>query len=435
MNPNRFLVIFFIFFSIEGAIAEIPELELWGLNFEFSGEVRSRFAFFNNYDMDYDTNDGKVAADIRTQFSTEITTESPLYFNILLELGNIEFDEDLEFTDFFLIELKEIYAGYEWSFIGGKAGIIDVKTPGSSVYEDDNFGLQAKADFSFMKVKSFFTMPELIDDSYEVVDGLANLNYLFFLGFEQEKYVNVDLWGMFLWDNSPEDFYYYCFWTGIEADKKIGIFSGDFGFIYNFGAATYLGIPISAYYSHLTLDVEPTKKTKLYTRFNLTSGSDGSYDTINQFQVVNGEGSLETGLGLLFGGSSFSNQSYFSSESLSIVEDGLSSGDFVFEDPGLFVYEIGYMIEFKKLPLETEFVIGGANTGELFNGEGYFTSLIGWEMDIHNTISFSKDLKLDVSLSYLIAGNSFNAVYELNTGDTLELDTSFKTDCSVRYSY
>jgi hypothetical protein len=221
----------------------------------------------------------------------------------------------------------------------------------------------------------------------------------------------------------------------LELEKKFRRFSGNYGFIYNFGAATYLKIPISAYYSHLKLELETTKKTKLYSRFNLSSGTDGSSDTINQFQVVNGEGNLETGLGLLFGGSSFSNQSYFSNESLSIVEDGLSSGNFAFSDPGLFIYELGFEIDVNQLLDTTEFVLGGANTGELFDGEGYFTSLIGWEMDIHNTVKFTDDLKLNLSFSYLIAGNSFNAVYELNTGDSLTLDTSFKTDCSIKYSY
>lgn len=90
---------------------DIPDLQLWGMNLAFEGEVRSRFAFFNNYDMDIDTSDAKVESDLRAQFAIDITTESPFYFTILLELGNIQFDEDLEAVDFFLIELKEFYAG------------------------------------------------------------------------------------------------------------------------------------------------------------------------------------------------------------------------------------------------------------------------------------------------------------------------------------
>lgn len=427
---------FLLILSLTNIQADIPKLELWGFGFDFDGEVRNRFAFFNNYDMDYDTSDGKVADDLRARLALEVTSDSPFYYMLMLELGNIQFDADLKAIDFVSLELKEIYAGYDSSFIDGKLGLIDVKTAGGAVYDDDSFGIQVKADFDFLQAKSFFTMPELVDETLTFVDGLENLNYLFYLGVQQEKFIDVDLWGMFLWDNSPEDYYYYyCIWTGIELEKKMGMFSGDFGFTYNFGAATYLQIPIYAYYSHLTLEMEPTRKTKVYTRFNLSSGSDGSDDTINQFQVVNGEGNLETGLGLLFGGSSFDNQSYFSSESLSIVEDGLSSDDFVFEDPGLFIYEVGFRLEFDQIPLETEFVLGGANTGELFNGDGYFTSLIGWEFDIHNTIKFSKDLKLNISTAYLIAGNSFNGCYELNTGETLELDTSFMMDCSIKYSF
>ncbi|QEN08175.1 hypothetical protein EXM22_09315 [Oceanispirochaeta crateris] len=435
MNKLRNLITMMLFVCGVSLFGEIPDLELGGMKLEFEGEVRSRLAYFNNYDMDYETSDAKIAADMRAQFAIDILTQSPFYFSILTELGNIQFDNELEGSDFYLIELKEFYGGYNGDDVEGKAGIIDVKTPDSSVYEDDNLGVQAKIDFDFLQAKSFITMPNLLSDSWEVVDGISNLSYLAFLGASQEYFVVTDLWTMFLWDNGPEDFYYYCFWTGLELEKKYRRFSGNYGFIYNFGAATYLKIPISAYYSHLKLELETTKKTKLYSRFNLSSGTDGSSDTINQFQVVNGEGNLETGLGLLFGGSSFSNQSYFSNESLSIVEDGLSSGDFAFSDPGLFIYELGFEIDVNQLLDTTEFVLGGANTGELFDGEGYFTSLIGWEMDIHNTVKFTDDLKLNLSFSYLIAGNSFNAVYELNTGDSLTLDTSFKTDCSIKYSY
>lgn len=414
---------------------EIPDVELWGMNLEFEGDVRSRFAYFNNYDMDYSTSDPKIAVDIRARFAIDIETKSPFYFRIDLELGNIEFDKDLKASDFFMIELKEFYGGYDWNYVNGKAGIINVKTPGSAVYKDENFGLQAKIDFDVFKAKTFFTLPNLISDPYEFVDEISNLSYLAYLGASQDKYIDTDLWTMFLWDNGPEDFYYYCFWTGLELKKKYGIFSGETSFVYNFGAVSYLGIPISAYYSHLKLELETTKKTRLFSRFNLASGTDGSSDTINQFQVVNGEGNLETGLGLLFGGSAFDSQSYFSNESLSIVEDGLSSGDFVFNDPGLFIYELGFVIDFNTFLDETEFVLGGANTGELFGGEGYFTSLIGWEMDVHNRFKFTDELEFHWSLSYLIPGNSFNAVYELNTGETLGLDTSFKTDCSIKYSY
>ena len=227
---------------------------------------------------------------------------------------------------------------------------------------------------------------------------------------------------------------------GSSAEKRIKGFTVEAGYTYNWGEVDTYSMPLSASFTHLKLEYEPDKRKRFFTRFNLTSGSDGSLDSTGQFQTLDGEGTLDTGLGLLFGGSPYSGQAYFDDECLSIVEDNLSDGEISFYDPGLLIYEFGFSYDFGKiipLDLESEFVLGGANTGDLFDGKGFFYSLIGWEADIHNRIEFSDYLEFAFSLAYLVPGNSFNAVYELNHDDeTLDLEsTAFKADCQLKYSF
>ena len=413
---------------------------LFGLNFELAGDIRTRSAYLNNYDMDYDTSDGEVAWDVRGRINMNVTWGSPLYVRSLLEWGNVELtQDDLSLEDLNDLEMRELYLGYKNPSLKVKAGIIDMNTPGGYVYDSDEWGIQVKYHFDFMEAKAFYSAADLTEGSNESITPAEYMDNLIFLGLHQETYLNLDLWSMY-YHGDTEDFTFNSCWLGIEASKKIEDFTVEGGYTYNFGEVVTYAIPLSAYFSHLKLEYEPDKRKTFFTRFNLTSGSEGSLDSTGQFQTLDGEGNLDTGLGLLFGGSSYSSQAYFDNESLSIVSDNLTDGSISFYDPGLLIYEFGFSYDFKDmipLDLESEFILGAANTGDLFEGDGYFSSLIGWEADIHNRIRITEDLEFALSFSYLLAGNSFNAVYELNNDDeTLDLaDSSFMAGCRLKYSF
>ncbi|MDC7233796.1 MAG: hypothetical protein PQJ58_11230 [Spirochaetales bacterium] len=415
------------------------DFTLWGIDFDMGGEIRTRSAYLNNYDMDYETADGSIAWDARGRLGLKVTWDSPFYVNSLLEWGNVEFtQEDLSFGDVLDLEMKELYLGFQENSFKMKAGIIDINTPGNYVYDSDEWGLQGKYDFDFLKLKTFYSAANLTEGNNESTQPLEYMDHLFYLGVNQDTLLDLDLWSMFYHGDTEELTYNSC-WLGFETAGQINDFSIEAVYTYNFGKVVTYALPLSAHFTRIKLKLEPNKRNTIFTRFNMTSGSDGSLDTLGQFQTLDGEGNLDTGLGLLFGGSPYSSQAYFDDESLSIVSNNLSDGVISYNDPGLLIYELGYRYEFKHimpLDLETEFILGAANTGDLFRGDGYFYSLIGLVADIHNSLQLSDGLEFDLSLSYLLAGNAFNAVYELNTGETLSLeDSSMKIDCQLKYSF
>ncbi|MDC7227713.1 MAG: hypothetical protein PQJ61_13195 [Spirochaetales bacterium] len=414
--------------------------------FEYDGDIRTRFAYENNWDLDYDTSDGAAAADIRVRFNLDVTTPIPLYLFYKLEWGNISLDEDFRDEDNFLetikLETRQLGAGYEFSIYDIKAGLIATDSPSDTVINEDNFGFKINADTDYAGIKSFYSMPNLVDAYFNFIESSDDLNQLFFISAESEDYLDSEfrLWTIFLDGNDSDSFTYNPCWLGFEFENENEYFELKSRFIYNGGIVTLNSInytiPISAFYTNMELSIEPFEDTVIFTRYNLTSSFDSDTSSVNQFQVVDGEGSLDTGLGLLFGGSSYGSEACFSNESVSLIEDNLSSGDIVMDAPGLFVYEFGVSQDFNFIPLSSDLIIGGANTGGLFSGDGYFSSLLGLEIDLHNTIDILDDLSLNFSLCYLFPGNAFEDVFERNN-DSIEVgwDTSFKTDFKLVYSY
>ncbi len=419
---------------------ESGSYRLGPLNIDLGGDLRSRMAWLSNPDLDYGTSDSEGALDMRGRLKMNVSGDSPFYFRTLLQLGDLELSDDsLELGDFTNLEMKELYLGFKGSRLKLKVGIIDLNTPGSYVYDSDELGIQVKYDFfDIVTARAFYSAEDLTDGSNESPQPGEYMDHLLFMGLEQDHLLDLDLWTMY-YHGATQDFLFNSWWIGVEGKKKFNKLKVEAGYTYNFGEVESYLIPLSAYFSHLELKYRTDKSKSFFTRFNLTSGCDGYLDSTGQFQTLDGEGNLETDLGLLFGGSPYDSMAYYDNECLSIVEDNLNDGEISFYDPGLFVYEFGFSYDFGSLidlDLESVIVIGGANTGDLFEG-GYFYSLIAWEADIHNRIEFSDNLEFALSLAYLVPGNSFNAVYELNHDDEmLNLESSsFKADCQLKYSF
>ncbi|MDC7220292.1 MAG: hypothetical protein PQJ59_10145 [Spirochaetales bacterium] len=416
--------------------AEDLEFNILGLDFDLGGDLRSRSAYWINPDLDKESSDSEFSSDIRGRLELKVTRDSPFYGKALLEWGNIEWTDSPGSEEWLDLEFREFYVGFKNDKLKVKAGAIDLNTPGGYVYDSDEWGFQVKYDFSLLEAKLFYTPADLTEGSNDSMEPGEYMDHLIFLGVTQDKYLDLDIWGMF-YHGATEEFTFNSFWFGTEGEKEIEDFTLSGGYTYNVGNVVTYDIPLSSYYTHFSLEYEGDKRKTLFSRFNLTGGSEGSLDSTGQFQNPDGEGNLDTDLALLFGGGPYSSQSYFDKESLSIVSDNLCEGDISFYDPGLFTYETGFEWDLKKilpLDMETTFVLGGANTGDLLR-DGYFDSLIGWEGDIHNKIEITDDLEFNLSFAYLLPGNAFNAVYELNYDDTLELDTAFMASWEVKYSF
>lgn len=188
--------------------------------------------------------------------------------------------------------------------------------------------------------------------------------------------------------------------------------SGKAGFVYNGGEINLQDIPISAFYSHMELEYDTSKKSKLFSRINGTGSFSSDSDVISQFQSALGKGALESGLELLFADNG----------SLSLMEDNLDSGDFITDDPGLLTYEVGYSQKFKSIPLKTEIIVGAGNSGDLID-IGFIDSFLGFEVDIKNKIDITEDISMNMDFSYLIPG------------EVLDSEDQFKIECSVKYEF
>lgn len=435
----KILVFFLVSFSVLCAYSE-------GLEYEYGGEVRTRFAYENNPDLDYDTSDGSVAADFRALFNFKLKTSVPLYFYINLELGNIALNEELFTTDNFLenieLETKDLYVGFDFWMFDIKTGLIVTESPSNIVIDEDNAGIKVKANFDVAKIKAFYSLSNLVDGYFNFIENEEGLNQLFFLGAETDNYLNsnFNVWGMVLDGNDHDSFSYIPFWTGIEFKNENSLFNIENRFIYNGGWVSLnsndFTFPISALYTNMKISIEPIKDSIVFSRFNLTSSFESETAMVNQFQVINGNGNLDTGLGLLFGGSSYGSESYFDNNSVSLVEDNLSSGDIVLDDPGLFIYELGISKKFVPFPITSDLIWGGANTAALFSGDGYFSSLLGLEIDLHNKFKITDAFTVSLSFCLLFPGNAFEENYLRNNSEfIIGWDTSFKTDFKLCYSY
>lgn len=418
--------IFFIYLlCVTGFVfADDSKFDLLGFEIDVDGELRSRTAYLNQFYPD----DKSLMSDMKGELSIEISNDSPFYFNSLFEVGNIELDDDLVFKDFTELEVKELYFGFDSGLIDSKVGIIDIKTPGGYVYSGEDTGMQLKIDFDSFKLKTFYTLPNLVEEDLEVLDDMDNLNKLFYLGIEKDTSYKYDIWAMFLDDNSQDDYDYFSGWIGWEGQKEFDRLDTDFGLTYNFGKVTEdeTDYDISAFYLHGKAEYQTSETLSLFTRLNVTSGDNEMTDAVNQFQVI--DGNLDTSLSLLFGGSPYSSISYFSDESLSIYSDNLSNGDITLSDPGLIIYEAGINFKPENISLESQFVIGGASTS---TADGISDSnFIGVEFDLHNKYKINDTFSVALSLAYFIPGDALAYVYYTNEGEILDDDNTFKLDCS-----
>ena len=195
----------------------MESIKLWGLDFDWGGDLRTRFASLSNPDLDYGTSDGEAALDLRGRVSLKVTGGSPFYCNSLLQWGNVELtEEDLEIADYLDLEMKEIYLGFKGPYLKLKAGIIDMNTPGGFVYDSDEWGLQIKYNFfDVVTAKAFYSAADLTEGSNDSEIPLEYMDNLFFFGLEQDSFLDLDLWTMY-YHGDTQEFAFHSWWMGLE---------------------------------------------------------------------------------------------------------------------------------------------------------------------------------------------------------------------------
>lgn len=431
MIEKKSLFICLILFTVGSVFADDSKFSLFGFDIDIDGKLRVRTAYLDEFYPE----DLYTMGDAKAKLSIDISNESLFYVNSLFEIGNIEFGDNFEIEDLSDLEVKELYIGLDSELLDSKIGIIDVNTPGDYVYSDENAGLQVKYQFNDFDFKAFYSMTNLIADDLEIVEDQTDINHLLYAGIQRDTSYKYDIWAMFLDDNSQDDYDYFSAWIGWEGEKELDGFNSNFGFTYNFGKITEdeTEYDLSAYYAHGMVEFETTETLSVFGRLNLTSGDNEMTDAVNQFQSPDGQGSLDTSLGLLFGGSPYSSISYFSNESLSIYSENLSDGNITLSDPGLIVYEAGVTFKPENIPFESQFVIGGVSTSNADSISD--SSFLGVEFDLHNQYKFNEFFSIALSFAYFMPGDGLTYVYYVNEDEILDDDNTYKIDCSFTMKF
>lgn len=387
------------------AVTVAVQTFLGAADYDFDGEVKLR-------SQTTTTDKTEQEFDLRVQGSLLIEYDSPFFFYLALELGYINLDEYLLFTDFLDLEAKNMFLGYKSDNLESSFGIISINTPGKYVLDSESFGAEAKLDYSDFSLEGFYSLPNLIDDSLSIIMPEEDLSHILFADIKYDKMFEPELWVMYLADNSHQYYSYYSYWLGLEVEQKFDNALANFGFTYNGGEINNYEIPVSAYFTHLSAEYDLSKRSKVYSRLNSTGSFDSSDGVITQFQSALGEGSLDSDLDIL----------YSNNDTMTLSDGNLYSEDFIFDDLGLLTYEVGYSTQFRKIPFETDIVLGAGNSGDIFD-IGFMDSFLGIEIDLKNKIDITDNIQVKVNLGYLFAG------------DSQDIENEFSLECSLRYRF
>lgn len=399
--------------------------------------IRTRYCNFLNKDLDDNRDENLDYLDLKAKWGLKINTGSPFYIRYKAQFGNLPISGS-GYDEFSTsaVETTNLYLGYKSEEFSIKTGILSVSSPLKAAIDDEAMGVSIKSDLFDVRLNGFYG--KLKKDGDDIINPFSSDSYnadtnLYSLSgkIKLSDKSSLKLWELYLSDKSNLNYEYVSSWTGAMFSQSFGQLNFEYGLVLNKGEVTATSkTPLNAYYSLLKLNYEIEKKSSIFCKLHMTSGNDQNSNEINQFQVIEGNGNIDTGLGVLFGGSPFSQQSYFSSNSVALSEDNLSSGTLNYNDPGLLLMEFGGRMQFNGLPLWSEIVFGYARTIQEINN----SNLIGFEFDLHNRYKIDKSLNFDLSFGYFLAGDAFEQTYIMNHSSIagLGMDPVFKIDAALK---
>lgn len=360
----------------------ISTISLYSIEIDFGGEASVKTS---NYD-----------AQFRTQFYGDLHFSETLFVKSLIEIGYLDLNQDTVLEDFINVETKQLYMGYDSDNLEIKAGIIKMKSPGEFIYENEDPGIQLKLYHNDLSFKSFYSLPNLLNNSLEILDDKINLNHMIYTGLSLDGDIEIDLWGAYFDDNRYPLYSYNLFWAGVNVKQRLGNFRYNANSIYNWGGIAELDIPLSAFFYNLDLKYKLNKRTQIFSTITGVNTIIETPGSITQFHSIDNKGRVDSKLRIIFD----------NDENLSLLDHSIYEGVFNYSDTGYLSLESGYLIEFKKLPLESYIVLG--------------TTFDNLEIDINNEIEIINDLKISTNIAYL-----FN-----NLGDDI-----FQVDLRIKYEF
>lgn len=409
-------------------------VSVYGVSVDYDGDVRSRFVgMLQQQPLATNALQNAGILDSRLRLGFKITDKGlPWYGYYKMEVGNLTWGDDFSGgavdADGINVETKNLFVGYRDSMFDIKAGILPFAAPGKAVIDTDLAGLDGGFVFGSLHGEVLYSRLLAGDVTNESVDigdlqtSATNFSHLGFadLRYDFSKDISSDIFYMMLYDTLNTN-RLTLHWIGFKQTFQYS-FPGDAGFslsgdaalTWNLGSLESASgnssspVTVNACFMYAKLELT-TPWADVMFRVNRSSGNtEGQTNEIHQFQVINNSGKLDTDLGILFGGSSFDQQSYFDSDISTLRRKNLTTGDIVYNDPGLFVIEGGLS---GKFDFYTVSLVGGIGmTTESLSNQ----NLLGIELDLHNKFRLSKNSTLRVSLAYLFPGDLLETAYQLN---------------------
>lgn len=315
------------------------------MDFDLDGEVKNR-----TEDLD---------VEMRVRLGMDLDFSSPLYTKTQLELGYIDINSDFYPMDLTDIEVKKLFLGYENDWLDSKLGIIPFKTPNEYIFSDNSVGVKLDIDLGKNEFKTYYSAVNLLSSSLEPIDMLEDLDHIFFLGYENKQFLDLDLFITYYEENEYYDQSSWEIWGGTSLETEIEDFHIDFNYIYYIGMILESRDMLSGWYTTLDLQYDLSKKTTISSMFTLNGGETG-------FTSADSKGEYSSGLKIL-------------------LDDNFISDSFTFE--------CTLEREFDFLDLESSIITGGVI-------EDYDIS--GFEIDWNSKIELIDNLDLELNIAYLL---------------------------------
>lgn len=318
---------------------------LLSMDLNLDGEIKNR-----TEDLD---------VEMRVRLGMDLDFSSPIYTKTQIEVGYLDINSELTPMDLTDLEVKKLFLGYENNWLDSKLGIVPLKTPNEYIFSDNSLGIKLDIDLGKNEIKTFYSAVNLLSNNLEPIDMVEDLDHIFFLGYENKSFIDLELWLTYYEENEFYDQSSWEIWGGSSLGTALDDFDIGFNYIYYTGMILETRELLSAWYTTLNLEYDLTKQITISSMFSLNGGE-------SDFTSADNKGEYSSDLKIL-------------------LEDTLITNSFTFES--------GINIEFDLLDLETKLTAGGVVEDSDFSG---------LEIDFNSKMELIKNLELEFNLAYLL---------------------------------
>ncbi|MDR2733053.1 MAG: hypothetical protein LBC99_00240 [Spirochaetota bacterium] len=429
---------------------------LSAVNFEIKGEFRNRGVLVMNKDANAATSDNYIIIDSRFRAWFEPVISSNLRFVYNLQVGDISWgdlkgiarkDESQSFsgggsqgTEGVNLKTRQMFIRYTRDTALLDAGFIPFRTPLAYVMDSNLPGIHWRTDILGITANLMYARAysgpdgeklyagmsaDLIDLSDDRNDYFFSLDRRFGKGFHLTAWAMYDDNGRFR-ETGPtfKKLQSDLFFWGAQAK---GDLSPAFGYsldgVLNTGRINSLGEGsevVNAYAFRGLLRMTPGD-WNIQMQCRILSGNDTDNmeagTSVHQFHVLDGdEGSVDSWMGILFGGGPFNHQSYFFYGSAAGRRLNVTKGYFVRNDPGIIAVEM--CIERTVFDKTSSILLSGgfARTAHgVYAADDKEKSFLGFEIDMGFKALVTEGLEVYLQLGYLFPGEALGPTVALDS--------------------